>query len=264
MIAEKLDFQTYLKNLQTEIIQAFEQFEPTHRFELKPWQHPEKGGGRMGILKGEVFEKAAVHFSAVEGEKIPFSTKDSDPFFATGLSLITHMKNPHAPTVHMNVRFIQTQDRFWFGGGYDLTPMGVFYEEDKSHFHQVAQKALDPIDPSLYPKFSQQAKEYFWIKHRNKERGVGGLFFDHYNSGNFDKDLALVKSVANSFLPAILPLYEKRVSTPYTEEQVKEQLRLRGHYAEFNLVYDRGTKFGLESNGNIEAILSSLPPLASW
>ncbi|MCH9634720.1 MAG: Oxygen-dependent coproporphyrinogen-III oxidase [Chlamydiae bacterium] len=174
------------------------------------------------------------------------------------------MRNPHAPTVHMNVRYIETQDRFWFGGGYDLTPMGVFYQEDRDLFHSVAKNALDLINPTLYPSFSKKARDYFFIPHRNEERGVGGIFFDKYNTGKLEKDLSLWKCVAESFLPAILPIYKKRVSIPYTDLEKEGQLKRRGHYVEFNLIYDKGTRFGFESGGNPEAILSSMPPLAQW
>ncbi|MBS0628280.1 MAG: coproporphyrinogen III oxidase, partial [Verrucomicrobia bacterium] len=193
------------------------------------------------------------------------SPKDGPgPFFPTGVSLIPHMKNPHAPTVHMNLRYIQTGEKEWFGGGYDLTPMGFPYEEDKQHFHKIAQDTLDPFGDELYPEFSKAAREYFFIPHRNKERGVGGIFFDHYNTENFAKDLALWKAIGHSFLPSILPIYNKRISLPYSPEEKDIQLKLRAHYAEFNLVYDRGTQFGFASKGNTEAILCSMPPLVKW
>ena len=188
----------------------------------------------------------------------------SGPFFATGVSLITHMNNPHAPTLHMNIRYIETQDRIWLGGGYDLTPMGFPYEEDTLHFHQVAKDTLDPFGQELYPLFSQQAKEYFFIPHRKKERGVGGIFFDHFSKDPFEEALNMWKAVGKSLLPAILPIYQKRTALPFSEEEKLVQLEKRGHYAEFNLAYDRGTKFGFLSGGNPEAILCSLPPLAKW
>lgn len=253
----------YLKNLQQKIIEDFESFEKQSRFQKKSWPHASGGGGTIGSIRGDVFEKAAVNFSAVEGLKLPFQ-KESSPFFATGVSLITHMMNPHAPTVHMNVRYIETTDRFWFGGGYDLTPMGFYYEEDKTHFHTEAKNALDKVNSSIYPEFSQNAKEYFYIPHRQKERGVGGIFFDQYNTGHLEDDLAVWKAVAESFLPAIHPIYEKRVGVDFTEEDKREQQKLRAHYVEFNLIYDRGTRFGFESKGNPEAILSSMPPTAMW
>ncbi len=254
---------SFLQTLREEILHAFAQLEPSATFEKKCWEHSSGGGGEMAILRGDVFEKAAVNWSGVQGEKFPMQD-DSGPFFATGVSLITHMKNPHAPTVHMNVRYIETKNRFWFGGGYDLTPMGFPKEEDTIFFHKVAQEALDPFGQELYPLFTKQAKEYFFIPHRKKERGVGGIFFDHYNTGHFSSDYSLWKAVARSFLPAILPLYKKRILTPFSVEEKEKQLEHRAHYAEFNLLYDRGTKFGFLSGGNPEAILCSMPPLAKW
>lgn len=254
---------SFLQSLQKEIIAAFESLEPKKRFQGTPWDHKTGGGGVMQVLRGEVFEKAAVNWSGVRGEKFPMNDGDG-PFFATGVSLITHMKNPHLPTVHMNVRYIQTKTRSWVAGGYDLTPMGFPYTEDRDHFHQKAKEALDSLDEKFYPDFSQQAKEYFFIPHRQKERGMGGIFFDHHNSGNFDQDFALLQAVGRSFIPAILPIYQKRINTPYSQEDRNRQSQYRAHYAEFNLVYDRGTKFGFLSQGNTEAILCSLPPSASW
>lgn len=254
----------YLKTLREEIIDGFESLEPKKRFERKNWDYFQgSGGGEMSVIRGDVLEKAAVNWSGVSGNQLPMSDKE-EPFFATGVSLITHMQNPHAPTVHMNVRYIETKERWWFGGGYDLTPMGVYYPEDKEHFHQVAKETLDSFDHSYYPKFSKWAKEYFYIPHRKKERGVGGIFFDYHNSGNFDKDYCMWKEVGNTFIKAILPIYKKRVETPFCEKEKKNQLKLRGHYAEFNLAYDRGTKFGFASGGNTEAILCSMPPQAEW
>lgn len=251
---------TYLKSLREEIIAAFEAFEPTKRFERKPWAHHSGGGGEIGLLRGDVFEKAGVNFSAVSGGQFP--TPDGEgPFFATGVSLITHMENPKAPTVHMNVRYIETKERFWFAGGYDLTPMGFERKEDTDHFHGVARGALGE---TLYQEFSAQAKEYFTIKHYGRERGVGGIFFDHYNTGDFEKDFALWKNVGSTFLEAIIPLYQKSVALPYTNEEKEIQLKNRAAYVEFNLLYDRGTKFGFNSGGNPEAILCSMPPLVKW
>lgn len=252
-----------LKSLRDRIITSFESFEPKEKFQRTPWEHNTGGGGEISVLRGDVFEKAAVNWSGVSGPNFPMSD-GSGPFFATGVSLITHMANPHAPTVHMNIRFIKTKERFWFAGGYDLTPMGFPYEEDTCHFHHIAKEALDPYGPHLYPEFSQNAKEYFYIPHRKKERGVGGIFFDHYNTGDFEKDLSLWTHIGNTFLDAILPIYKKRIQTTYTKEDREKQLHMRAHYAEFNLAYDRGTKFGFQSGGNPEAILCSMPPLAKW
>lgn len=254
----------YLKSLRDGIIAEFESLEPAARFEKTHWNyHQGAGGGEMSVLRGEVFEKAAVNWSGVSGDKFPMNDGEG-AFFATGISLITHMQNPHAPTVHCNIRYIETEKRSWFGGGYDLTPMGFPHEEDTRHFHQVAQSALDPFGKEIYPAFAHNAKEYFYIPHRKKERGVGGIFFDHYNTSNPEKDLQMWKEVGNTFVQTIMPIYRKRISIPYTQEEKETQLRLRAHYVEFNLLYDRGTKFGFLSGGNPEAILCSMPPLAKW
>ena len=255
---------TYLKSLRDEIIQAFETLEPQDRFERTSWDyHNGAGGGEMSILRGRTFEKAAVNWSGVSGDQFPMQD-GMGPFFATGVSLITHMDNPHAPTVHMNVRYIETKERSWFGGGYDLTPMGFPYEEDTTHFHKIAKSSLEPFGKELYPQFMQQAKKYFYIPHRKKERGVGGIFFDHFNTGNFEKDLEMWKSVGSTFIEAIMPIYHKRYQTPFTQNDKELQLRQRAHYVEFNLIYDRGTKFGFQSGGNPEAILCSMPPVVKW
>lgn len=254
----------FLKDLREKIIDSFESFEPTKKFQRTVWNYQKgQGGGEMAVLRGCVFEKAAVNWSAVSGDQFPMAD-GMGPFFATGISLITHMFNPHAPTVHFNIRYIETEHKSWFGGGFDLTPMGISYEEDVLHFHRVAKEALDPFGQEIYSAFSQNAKEYFYIPHRQKERGVGGIFFDHYNTGNFEKDFALWKQVGNHFTKTILPIYEKRTVVSFTPAEKEKQLEMRAHYVEFNLLYDRGTKFGFQSGGNPEAILCSMPPLAKW
>ncbi len=258
----RASIQNYLLDLREAIIAAFEKFEEGNAtFTRKPWQYQKgQGGGEIAVLHGKVFEKAAVNFSAIQGDSFPMQD-GSGPFFATGVSLITHMANPHAPTVHMNLRFIEAQDKSWLGGGYDLTPMGQAYEEDTKHFHGVAEKTLGP---ELYASFSQNAKEYFYIPHRAKERGVGGIFFDHFGENAVEASLPVWKAIGNTFLEAIIPIYKKRAPLPFTPEQRELQLELRAHYVEFNLLYDRGTKFGFFSGGNPEAILCSMPPLAKW
>lgn len=254
----------FLKTLRDQIICQFESLENEHRFQRKEWSYaPGEGGGEISILRGEVFEKAAVNWSGISGAKFPMDDA-SGPFFATGISLITHMTNPHAPTVHMNLRYIETEERFWFGGGYDLTPMGFAYPEDTQHFHQTAKDTLDAVDPLLYPQFSQNACDYFYIPHRKKERGVGGIFFDHYNTGNFEKDIAMWQTVGKQFLSTIMPIYYRRILQAFSPGDKQKQLDYRAHYVEFNLIYDRGTRFGFQSGGNPEAILCSLPPLAKW
>lgn len=250
----------FLKSLRDHIIAQFEQLEPTHRFQRTLWNHHSGGGGEISVIRGNVFEKAAVNWSGVSGPNFPMQD-GSGPFFATGVSLITHMYNPHAPTVHMNVRYIETKDRFWFGGGYDLTPMGFPYEEDTEHFHGVAKKALGS---ELYAQFSQNAREYFYIPHWKKERGVGGIFFDHFNTGDWEKDYRMWKTVGQTFTDSVMPLYRKRVDQKFTDADKETQAKLRAQYVEFNLLYDRGTKFGFQSGGNPEAILCSMPPNAKW
>lgn len=258
--AEIVDF---LKSLRDKVIYSFEQLEPEKKFERKPWNHHTGGGGEISILRGDVFEKAAVNWSGVSGDKFPMDDAEGT-FFATGVSLITHMGNPHAPTVHMNIRFIETEKKFWLGGGYDLTPMGFPYADDTQHFHDVAKKALDPYGEHLYPQFSENARKYFYIPHWKKERGVGGLFFDHYNTGNWENDYGMWKTIGETFLDAIIPIYKKRVYLKYSPEERDKQLQARAHYVEYNLLYDRGTRFGFQSGGNPEAILCSMPPLVKW
>lgn len=245
------------------IINQFERYEATHKFQRTPWKHHSGGGGEISLIRGDVFEKAAVNWSGVSGDKFPMQDA-SGPFFATGISLITHMANPHAPTVHMNIRYIETENKFWFGGGYDLTPMGFYYEEDTAHFHQIARNALEPFGEHLYPQLSQNARKYFYIPHWKRERGVGGIFFDHFNTGDAQKDLMMWKNIGMTFLDALLPIISKRINTPFTQEEKDQQLKARSRYVEFNLLYDRGTKFGFQSGGNPEAILCSMPPLAKW
>jgi coproporphyrinogen III oxidase len=259
----KEEIVAFLKALRSEIIAGFEAFEPEKRFERKVWEHHGGGGGEISLLRGDIFEKAAVNWSGVYGENFPMQD-GSGPFFATGLSLITHMHNPHAPTVHMNIRYIETAGTHWFGGGYDLTPMGFENHEETAHFHRIAKETLDPFGKQLYPEFSDNARRYFTIPHRQKERGVGGLFFDHYNSGDFKRDLSMWKAVGSTFLEAITPIYQRKVDKPYTAAEREKQLEMRAHYVEFNLLYDRGTQFGFKSGGNPEAILCSMPPLAKW
>jgi len=254
---------SYLKELRKHIINAFEGIEVSGVFKYKSWKNSSGGGGDIAKLEGSVFEKAAVNWSEVWGEHYPLD-KDKGPFYATGISLITHMSNPHAPTVHMNVRYIEVGDECWLGGGFDLTPMGFPYKEDTLHFHKVAKDTLDPFGKELYPKYSQEAREYFYIPHREKERGVGGIFFDYLHGEDFSKDMKLWKGIGSSLIEAIMPIYQRRIHQSFSDQEKEEQLKLRGHYVEFNLLYDRGTKFGFQSGGNSEAILCSMPPLVRW
>jgi coproporphyrinogen III oxidase len=262
MLTEKQsEIVSFLKQIRDKIISSFTKFEPSKKFERREWQHHSGGGGEISILRGDIFEKAAVNWSGVSGDNFP-TQESAGPFFATGVSLITHMINPHAPTVHMNIRYIETKEKSWFGGGYDLTPMGFSYQEDTDHFHNIARETLNPFD--LYPQFSQNAREYFYIPHLKKERGVGGIFFDHYNTGEFNQDFIMWKSIGEKFLESIMPIYQRRINQPFTPEEKDTQLCMRSHYVEFNLLYDRGTRFGFLSGGNPEAILCSMPPLVKW
>lgn len=264
MLDRKDEIIAFLQSLRERIIHTFQSLEIEGSFQRKKWDYSNgTGGGEIGELRGKIFERAAVNWSAIQGDSFPLQD-GSGPFFATGVSLITHMRNPHAPTVHMNLRYIETREKSWFGGGYDLTPMGFPYQEDTLHFHKVTKEALDTCDPLLYSQFAQNAASYFFIPHREKQRGVGGIFFDHFNRGDFEIDLLVWKTVGEAFLEAILPIYQKRIVQNFTERERELQLKMRGHYVEFNLLYDRGTQFGFRSGGNSEAILCSLPPLASW
>jgi len=254
----------YLKQLRDRLIAAFESIETNGRFGRKNWSYGKgSGGGEISILRGDVFEKAAVNWSGVSGPNFPGSS-EKIPFFATGVSLITHMKNPKMPTAHFNIRYIRKGQDWWLGGGFDLTPMGFEFPDDTKHFHAVAEQTLKPFGAEIYPKFKQQAKDYFTIKHYNRERGVGGIFFDAYKTHDRAADFALWRSVGDHFLEAIMPIYQRRLHEKYTEVDRQLQLEKRAHYVEFNLLYDRGTRFGFESGGNPEAILCSMPPLAAW
>lgn len=253
----KIEIIQFLKSLRDSIIHRFETYEDKARFQRTNWSHSTGGGGEISVIRGTHFEKAAVNWSGVSGKHFPL--KDGHgPFFATGISLITHMSNPYAPTVHMNLRYIETAEKTWFGGGYDLTPMGFVFDEDTNHFHEVAKKTLDPFGLDYYPRFSEAARNYFYIPHWKKERGVGGIFFDH------ESRIDVWQAVGDTFLDAICPIIERRMHMPYTDEAKLTQLKMRAHYVEFNLLYDRGTQFGFASGGNPEAILCSMPPMASW
>jgi coproporphyrinogen III oxidase len=259
----------FLKDLRDRIIQEFQALETEGQFVRKEWTYTKgQGGGEMSVLRGKVFEKAAVNWSGVMGSHFPGTNpaeqKEGHGFFATGVSLITHMRNPKMPTVHFNIRYIERGDQWWLGGGFDLTPMGFENPEDTQHFHKVAEQTVSAIAPELYPQWKENAREYFTIKHYNAERGVGGIFFDNFRTGNSQNDWALWKSVGDHFLEAIMPIYLRRIKETYTEEDKQKQLKYRARYVEFNLLYDRGTRFGFESGGNPEAILCSMPPLAAW
>ena len=241
-------------------------------FSYHPWDRdddPEAkgGGGVQGLMKGKVFQKVGVNVSTVGGEFAPEFAKtihgagDDPRFFATGISLVAHMANPHVPAVHMNTRFLTTTKR-WFGGGADLNP-STPYVEDSEAFHAALKAACDAHDPDYYGRFKAWADEYFWIPHRKVHRGVGGIFYDHLE-GEFEAGFAFTRAVGDAFLEIFPKIVRRRMNMPATAEDQARLLAYRGRYAEFNLVYDRGTLFGLKTGGNIDAILMSLPPLAAW
>lgn len=264
----------YLFELQDMIVTRLEEVDGK-KFRRDSWDRPEGGGGRSCILEdGNVLERGGVAFSHVTGDRMPPSATAHRPelagrnWEALGVSLVLHPRNPYAPTVHMNVRmFMAKNDQgeiaFWFGGGMDLTPYYGF-EEDAVHFHQTCRNALAPFGDSLFPKYKKWCDEYFFLKHRNEPRGIGGIFFDDLNQPDFPTAFALQQSVGNHFLSAYVPILERRKDTSYGERERDFQLYRRGRYVEFNLVIDRGTIFGLQSNGRIESILLSMPPLVKW
>ncbi len=264
----------YFNNLQTKIVETI-QIVDGKNFINDSWQRKEGGGGTSCLLEnGNVFERAGVGFSHVLGDKLPRSASASHPeaadrkWEAMGLSLVFHPKNPYAPTVHMNVRFFIAkkegyEDIWWFGGGMDLTPYYGF-DEDAIHFHQTLKTMLDSYDRNFYLEFKKNCDEYFYLKHRKEPRGIGGIFYDDFNRLGFDKSFSLNKSVGDVFLNAYLPILQRRKDIQYTEKEREFQLYRRGRYVEFNLIFDRGTLFGLQSNGRTESILMSMPPIVQW
>lgn len=239
-------------------------------FREDSWERPEGGGGRTRILAGGgVFEKAGVNFSHVRGAALPPSATAhrpelaGKPWEAVGVSLVVHPANPYVPTSHANVRFFSAGDTWWFGGGMDLTPYYAF-AEDAAAWHRAARDALAPFGADWYPRFKRACDEYFFLKHRGEARGIGGIFFDDFNALGFERSFALARAVADAYVSAYLPIVRRRKSAPFGERQRSFQLHRRGRYVEFNLVWDRGTLFGLQSGGRTESILMSLPPLARW
>lgn len=270
------EVKAYLQGLQDSICAELEAEDGGARFREDRWEAAEGGGGRTRILvEGSVFEKAGVAFSHVRGSRLPPSASARRPdlagraWEAVGVSLVIHPRNPYVPTSHANVRFFQAPSEdpaegvFWFGGGFDLTPYYGF-SEDAVRWHRTARAAVAPFGEGLYPRFKQACDEYFFLRHRGEARGIGGLFFDDFNELGFDRSFALVRSVGDAFIRGYRPIVARRKAAPYGERERSFQLHRRGRYVEFNLVYDRGTLFGLQSGGRAESILMSLPPLVRW
>jgi coproporphyrinogen III oxidase len=266
----------YLQGLQGRIVEAIELIDGKN-FLHDSWQRPEGGGGTSCMLEeGNIFERAGIGFSHVRGNKLPPAATAAHPeaagrgWEAMGVSLVFHPRNPYVPTVHMNVRFFvaraqnaDEKDIWWFGGGMDLTPYYGF-EEDAVHFHRTCRDALAPFGADLYPSFKKECDEYFFLKHRSEPRGIGGVFFDDFNKLGFDNSFAMLKAVGDGFINAYLPIVQRRKDIAYGERERDFQAYRRGRYVEFNLVFDRGTLFGLQSNGRTESILLSMPPIVKW
>jgi coproporphyrinogen III oxidase len=265
---------SYLSELQDRITATLENADSV-KFRRDLWERPEGGGGESRVLSdGAVFERAGVSFSHVLGDKMPPSASSlrpeiaGAPFEAMGLSLVFHPRNPHVPTTHCNVRFFVARpanepEVWWFGGGFDLTPYYP-HDEDVLHWHRTARDACREFGPNVYEKYKSWCDRYFFLPHRNETRGVGGLFFDDLNENGFERSFAFQRSVGDHFLPAFMPILERRKDQPYGDRERQFQLYRRGRYVEFNLVYDRGTLFGLQSRGRTESILMSMPPLVRW
>ncbi len=266
---------TYLQNLQSSITNTLNELDKKETFVIDKWDRPEGGGGESRILKnGAIFEQAGVSFSHIHGDELPPSATKSRPelagkkFQAMGISLVIHPLNPYIPTTHANLRFFIAKDMkgdliWWFGGGFDLTPYYPFHD-DVISWHQNAYDACNPFGEDLYPRFKKWCDEYFFLKHRNETRGVGGLFFDDFNELGFDKSFEFIKAIGDQFLLAYLPIVEAHKDHPYGQRERNFQLYRRGRYVEFNLLFDRGTLFGLQSGGRTESILMSLPPIVKW
>jgi len=267
--------ETYLQKLQQNICAELEKEDGGAAFMLDRWNYKQKGGGTSAVLEnGDVFEKAGVNFSSVKGEGMPQAATaqrpelKGAPFLAMGVSIVLHPRNPYVPTTHCNVRYFCATPKgkepiWWFGGGFDLTPYYGF-REDAQHWHQVAFEACEPYGVGLYDVLKKQCDEYFYLKHRGETRGIGGLFFDDFNTLGFDQCFSFMRSVGDSFLKAYLPIVQRRKHTAYGEKQKYFQEYRRGRYVEFNLLYDRGTLFGIQSGGRTESILMSLPSVVRW
>lgn len=268
------EVKAFLTDLQKRIVAGLEQVDGKP-FLHDAWERPEGGGGLSCVIEeGNIFERGGVNFSHVHGSGLPASATAARPelagrsFEAAGVSLVLHPRNPYAPTVHMNIRFFEAKKEgsesvWWFGGGMDLTPYYGF-EEDAIHFHQTCKSALQPFGDDYYPHFKKWCDEYFYLKHRKEPRGIGGIFFDDLNQPDFATCFNLMQSVGDHFISAYVPILERRLNTPYGERERDFQAYRRGRYVEFNLVWDRGTLFGLQTGGRTESILMSLPPIVKW
>ena len=269
------DVISFMQGLQDQICQGLEQADGKRTFQEDRWQHANGGGGRSRVMSGgALIEQGGVNFSHVRGDTLPASASArrpelaGKPFSAVGVSLVIHPENPHVPTSHMNVRFFIADAEgdhpiWWFGGGFDLTPY-YGYEEDARHWHQVAHQACTKYSDEYYPRFKKWCDDYFFLKHRGEARGIGGLFFDDLSTPDFGHCFGFTREVGNAYLDAYLPIIERRRNQPWSDQQRDFQCYRRGRYVEFNLVYDRGTLFGLQSGGRTESILMSLPPLVKW
>lgn len=269
------DVRRYLLKLQAHIVSSLVNLDAVLEQIEDEWQRPQGGGGKSIVLRnGDVFEQAGVNFSHVSGKDLPPSATQARPelsgrsYQALGVSLVIHPFNPYIPTTHMNVRYFLAEKAtekpvWWFGGGFDLTPYYGF-EEDARHWHTEVKAACQPYGEDVYPRYKKWCDEYFYLKHRQEPRGIGGLFFDDLNEWPFEKCFSFMQSVGDHFLPAYLPIVNRRKDTDYGESEINFQLYRRGRYVEFNLVYDRGTLFGLQSGGRTESILMSLPPRVRW
>jgi coproporphyrinogen III oxidase len=265
----------YLQDLQTRITDELQQLDGRAGFEADTWQREAGGGGRSMVLRdGAVFEQAGVNYSEVHGSNLPASATAHRPelagrqFRAMGVSLVIHPDNPYIPTSHANVRFFVSEKAgedpiWWFGGGFDLTPYYGF-KQDCEHWHRIARQACDPFGPERYAEYKKWCDDYFYLKHRDEARGVGGLFFDDLNEPDFEQAFAFMRSVGDHYLPAYTPIVERHKNDGFDEREKQFQWYRRGRYVEFNLVYDRGTLFGLQSGGRTESILMSLPPVVNW